>query len=72
MLADKRHLRRFLEKFIPGTGRAKHPGNDLLVNSRLVCWMLSAKHTLRERPYRGNIFLGNLLINKNPGKPSVL
>jgi len=27
-------VRRFPEKFIPGTGRAKHPGNDLLVDSR--------------------------------------
>ncbi len=32
---DKLLLRRFLGKFIPGTGRAKHPGNDLLVDSKL-------------------------------------
>jgi|GEM_PF-5342286 len=32
---DKYVVRRFLEKFIPGTGRAKHPGNDLLVDSML-------------------------------------
>ncbi len=32
--STNKELRRFLEGFIPGAGRAKHPGKNLLVDSR--------------------------------------
>ncbi|GEM_PF-5297247 len=52
-LRGGRIFRRFSEKVLPGTGRAKHPGNDFLSIQRLICRML--------RPYSGIFFLGNLL-----------
>jgi len=44
-------VRRFPEKFISGTGRAKHPAKKPLNRQKVIARMLSAKHTLRERPY---------------------